>query len=77
MPLDLGVPTTMGVPVNADAGTVPEIVSGAVNLVVTETQLFPFQYSMTLALVKIEFDMLIVTETSDPKAPLVEATLTS
>jgi hypothetical protein len=72
----LGLPTTIGVPVKADAGIVPETVSGAVNLVVTETQLFPFQYSITLALVKVGFEMLTVTETPEPNAPLLEATLT-
>ena len=75
--LDFGVPTTMGVPFKADAGIVPDTVSGAVNVVATETQVLPFQYSMTLVLLKLGFEMLTVTETSELKAPLLEVTETS
>jgi len=71
------VPTAMSVPVKADAGIVPDTVSGEVNVVATETQVFPFQYSMTLVLVKIGFEMLTVTETSELKVPLLEVTRTS
>ena len=73
----LGLPTTKKVPVKADAGTVPDTVSGAVNVVATETQLFPFQYSMTLALLKAGFEMLTFTEMPELKAPLLEVTETS
>ena len=75
--LDVGVPTKIGVPVNADAEMVPDTVSGEVNVVATETQLFPFQYSMTLALVKLGFETLTTTETDELKAPLFEAIDTS
>jgi hypothetical protein len=76
VPLDFGMPTKIGDPFKADAGTSPTTVSGAVNVVATETQPFPFQYSMTLALVKLGFEILKATETSEPKAPLLEETLT-
>lgn len=67
----------MGVPVKADAGIVAETVSGAVNAVATETHAFPSQYWMTLALEKAEFLMVTKTNTSEPKAPLLEKTETS
>ena len=69
--LDFGVPTTMGVPVKADAGIVPDTVSGEVNVVATKTQVLPFQYSMTLALVKLGFEMLTVTVSLVAHPPLV------
>lgn len=72
-----GMPTASRVPVNSEAGMVPDTVSGVVNVVATETQLFPFQYSITLESVKLGFVMLMVEETSEPKAPLLEVTLTS
>ena len=70
--LDVGMPTKIGVPFKAEPETVPDTVSGAVNVVATETQLCPFQYSMTLALVKMGFEMLKAAETPEPKAPLFE-----
>lgn len=75
--LDLGTPTENMVPVKADAGIVPETVSGAVNDVATEIQRFPFQYSTTHALVKLGLEIVITAETSEPKTPLLEETLTS
>ena len=75
--LGFSVPTAKRVPVKADAGTAPTKVSGAVNAVGTETQLLPFQYSKTLARVKLGFEMLIFTDTPELKAPLLEATLMS
>ena len=73
-----GMPTASRVPVSADAGMVPETVWGAVNVVSTETQLEPSQYSMTLALVKVGLEIVTVTSTPEPRAaPLVEVTLTS
>jgi hypothetical protein len=36
-----GMPTTIGVPFKADAGMVTDKVSGAKNLLATETQAFP------------------------------------
>jgi hypothetical protein len=76
-PLVVDVPTAKRVPVKADAGTVPDTLSGAVNVVATETQLPPFQYIITLALPKREFEMLIFTDTPELKAPLLEVTLMS
>jgi len=73
----LGVPTEKMDAVKADAGTVPDTVSGAVNVVATETHVSPFQYSITLARVKPGFDMATVTEMSEPKDPLLEETSTS
>ena len=72
-----GTPTARTVPVKSDAGMVPDTVSGVVKVVATETQLFPFQYSITLALLKLGFIMLMVADTPEPKAPLLEVTLTS
>jgi hypothetical protein len=73
----LGMPTAMMVPVKADAGMVPDTVWGGVKVVATETHPFPFQYLITLALVKLGFEKLTVTETPEPRAPLLEVTLTS
>jgi hypothetical protein len=56
---------------------VPDAVSGAVIVVATETQLFPFQYSMTLELVKLGSETLTVAETFELKAPLLEVIETS
>ena len=50
----------MGVPVKADAGKAADTVWGAVNVVATETQVVPFQYSMALVLVKLGLEMLTV-----------------
>ena len=72
-----GMVTTMGVPFKTEAGILPETVSGAVNLVVTETKSPPYQYSISLALVKVGFEMLTDAETPEPMAPLLEVTLTS
>ena len=62
------MPTASRVPVKADAGMVPETVSGAVNVVSTMTQLAPSQYSITLALVKVGLEIVTVTSTPEPKA---------
>ena len=68
-------PTTIGVPFKADAGMVPDTVSGAVNVVgITWTQVAPFQYSMTLAGVKLGFVMVTTALTPGPKGPLLEVT---
>jgi len=74
--LGLGMPTKIEVPFKADARMVLDTVSGVVNLVATETQVFPFQYSRTLELVKLGFEMLTVAETPELKAPLLEITET-
>jgi hypothetical protein len=71
------MPTARRVPVKSDAGTVADTVSGAVNVVASEIQLLPFQYSTTLALVKLGFEMLTLAETVELKAPLLELTWTS
>ena len=68
------MPTKTAVPVKADAGSVLETTSGAVNVVASWTQLFPFQYSITLALVKLGFAMLTLAETPELKASLLEMT---
>ena len=57
---EFGTPTRIGVPPRAEAGISAETVSGAVKAVATETQLCPFQYSMTLAEVKAGLVMLTV-----------------
>jgi hypothetical protein len=86
--LDFGAPTKIGVPVKAEAGIAAwalvllalitqDKVSGAVNVVATDVQAFPFQYSMSLALLKFGLDMLTVPETSELKAPPFEMTSTA
>lgn len=75
--LDLGMPTKIEVPVKADAGIVPKTVSGPVKVVATETQVLPFQYSMTLEPLKLGFEMLTVAETLELKASPLELTETS
>ena len=75
--LELGVPTAINVPENADAGITATTVSGWAKDVATDTQLFPFQYSTTLAAVKFGFEMLRVTRTSELKGPLLETMETS
>ena len=89
--LDFGIPTKIDVPVKAEAGIAAralalislialikqDTVSGAVNVVATDVQAFPFQYSITLALLKLGLDMLTVPETSELKAPPLEVTSTA
>jgi hypothetical protein len=86
--LDFGVPTKIGVPAKAEAGIascalaliapiMQDTVSGAVNVVATDVHVFPSQYSMTLALLKLGSDMFNVPETSELKAPPFEMTLTA
>lgn len=77
VPLVFAMLTAKRVPVKAEAGTVPITVSGALKVVGTETQALPSQYSMTLSLVKLGFEIFTVTSIPEPKAPLVEMTLTS
>lgn len=66
------MPTATGVPVKADAGILQDTVSGAVKVVATETQVLPFQYSMMLKLLKLGFEIVMVAETPEVKAPLLE-----
>ena len=54
----LSMPTTMGVPVKAEAEIVPDTMLSWLNIVEIETQPFPFQYSITLAFVKFGFEMV-------------------
>lgn len=73
----LGTSTKIGVPVKADKGRTPDTVFGAVNVVGIETHVFPLQYFMTLADVKLGFVMVTVTETLELKLPLLDVTLMS
>lgn len=70
--LDSGIPTKTETSFKAEAGTAPDTVFGAVNVVATETHLFPFQYSMMLALLKMGFEKLKSAETPEPKVPVFE-----
>ena len=74
--LDFGFPTKIGAPVKTEAGIVKDTVSGAVNVVATDIQVFSFQYSMTLVLLKLGLETLTVPETSELKASPFEVTST-
>ena len=66
---DFLVPTKIVVPAKAEAGIVPDTVSGVVNLVATEIQFIPFQYAMILELLKLGLEMAMSPKTSEFKAP--------
>ncbi len=78
----LGFPTRIGVPVKTEAGMaacafscalraliMQDAVSGAVNVVSTGVQMLPFQYLITLALLKLGSEKANVPETSLKASP--------